>query len=496
MEEVKTPFLSLEHVTVRYLDKTLFNSLSWEVNKNEQWAVTGPSGSGKTALFHTILGKFNIINGTVRHHFYDAWKQQHTITDPYFTYRNLVQLVGHHHTFRNLSNTTTDFYYQQRFNSADADNSPVVSEYLGITEVPALLLPLKVAPLLGKRLIKLSNGETRRIMIARALLQQPQLLLLDNPYIGLDVQTRKDFTAMINEIISNGTTVLLATTPHEIPEHITHVLTLENGEITGRYTRSEFVQLPLPAVEEDILPLPQADRIAEMVKNHTETTFEHIVRMENIRVKYGENTILDDINWTVKTNEKWALLGHNGAGKSTLLSLINGDNPQAYANKLWLFDRRRGSGESIWDIKKKIGFVSPELHQYFSSRDNCLQVVCSGFSDIIGSTRPATPEQQATARTWLDILDIGAYAATPFKQVPESAQRLSLLARALVKHPPLLIFDEPCQGLDDQQKRHFKKVIEQLCHHMPVTLIYVTHYEEELPECVDKFLRLSGGKTI
>jgi len=486
----------MEHITVRYLDKTLFNTLNWEINKGEQWAVTGPSGSGKTALLNSILGKFNIINGSIHYHFYDDWCRTHTITDPWFNYRNLIAMVGHHHTFRNLSNTTTDFYYQQRFNSMDADNSPTVMEYLEITEVPVLLQPLRITSLMEKRLIKLSNGETRRVMIARALLQQPQLLILDNPYIGLDVQARRDFSHMINEIISNGVTVLLATAPNEIPEHITHVLTLENGAITGKYTRNEFSSIPLPAPAEIVLPEMETGKIAGLVQHIDHSRFKTIVRMEDIHIKYGENIILKGINWTIKPNDKWALLGPNGAGKSTLLSLVNGDNPQAYANKLWLFDRKRGSGESIWDIKKRIGFVSPELHQYFTSRDNCLQVVCSGFSDVIGSTKPATLQQQQIARDWMTVLNIEAHETTPFKQVPESAQRLTLLARALVKNPPLLVFDEPCQGLDAQQKLHFKKVIEQLCAHMPVTLIYVTHYEEELPDCVDKFIRLNKGEMV
>lgn len=496
MTEQLTPFLTVEHITARYLDKTIFNALSWQINEGEQWAITGPSGSGKTALLNTILGKFNVINGSIRYHFYDKWCRTHTITDPWFNYRHLIAMVGHHHTFRNLSNTTTDFYYQQRFNSMDADNSPTVKEYLEINEIPPLLQPLRITPLMEKRLIKLSNGETRRVMIARALMQQPQLLMLDNPYIGLDVQARKDFSNMINELISGGSTVLLATSPHEIPEHITHVLTLDNGVITGKYTRSEFIQLPLPEPTAIELPPMEADKIATLVQHRPDNQFETIVRMEDIRIRYGENTILNGINWIVKPNDKWALLGPNGAGKSTLLSLINGDNPQAYANKLWLFDRRRGTGESIWDIKKKIGFVSPELHQYFTSRDNCLQVVCSGFSDVIGTPRPVTPAQQQTARDWLDILNIAAYAGTPFRQVSESTQRLTLLARALVKNPPLLIFDEPCQGLDSYQKMHFKKVIEQLCEHISVTVIFVTHYEEELPDCVNQFIRLNKGEMV
>jgi len=206
--------------------------------------------------------------------------------------------------------------------------------------------------------------------------------------------------------------------------------------------------------------------------------------------------ILDGINWTVRPHEQWALLGPNGSGKSTLLSLINADNPQSYANKIELFDRRRGSGESIWDIKKKIGFVSPELHQYFKSDATCLQVAGSGFFDTIGYLRTCTPEQLQKAEGWLRLLEIDRYAGEKFQQVPEGVQRLVLLARALVKNPPLLIFDEPCQGLDAHQKKHFKAVIEELCRHLPVTLIYVTHYEEELPAGVDRFLRIRGGKMI
>lgn len=490
------PFLSLEHITVRYIDKTLFANLDWEIKKGEQWAITGPGGSGKSALLNTIAGKFNIINGTIRYHFFDSYREQHTITDPYFTYRNLLAFVGHHHTFRNRSNTTTDFYYQQRFNSMDAEDAPTVREYLfgeATPEQPEILAPLKITPLLEKELIKLSNGETRRVMIAKSLLQQPLLLMLDNPFSGLDVDTRKHFNEMVNNIIANGTTVLLVTSPAEVPENITNVLTLEEGAITGKYTREEYLQLPLPATPATIGM--DEEKIRAIVKP-AQAKFDTIIRMEHIKVQYGEHLILDDVNWIVRPNEKWALLGHNGAGKSTLLSLITGDNPQAYAQHLYLFDRKRGSGESIWDIKRKIGFVSPELHQYFQAGTSCKQVVVSGFFDIIGSGKQGTPAQQEHAAAWMDILDITAYLEQPFKGVPESVQRLTLLARALVKEPPLLIFDEPCQGLDYQQKEHFKHIIDTLCGIMDLTLIFVTHYQDEIPVSVNRVLKLEKGKPI
>ncbi|GAA0526889.1 ATP-binding cassette domain-containing protein [Chitinophaga japonensis] len=499
MNEQAAPFLTLEHITVRYLDKTLFTHLDWEVLEGQQWAITGSSGAGKTALLNTIAGKFNVINGGIHYHFYEQYRRRHTITDPYFTYRNLIAQVAHHHNFRNRSNTT-DFYYQQRFNSMDASDAPTVQQYLygetaGAPQEDPLLLPLRIGPLMHKELIKLSNGETRRVMIAKALLQKPVLLMLDNPFTGLDVQTRQHFMDMVDRIIESGITVLLVTSPTEIPGNITHVLTLDHGVITGKHTRSEFRQGELPAATATA-PAPSID--AEQLRaliDPAPRPFQTIVRMEHVRVLYGEHLILDDINWTVQPNEKWALLGPNGAGKSTLLSLINADNPQAYANELYLFDRKRGSGESIWDIKRKIGFVSPELHQYFPAGNNCLQVVCSGFHDMLGHTRTATPEQLAHARGWMDLLGIAAYAAQPFKQVPESIQRLSLLARALVKNPPLLIFDEPCQGLDPQQKQHFKSVIDTLCAVMELTMIFVTHYQEEIPNAVTKVLRLEKGRV-
>jgi molybdate transport system ATP-binding protein len=494
-----SPFLTLEHITVRYIDKTLFTNLDWQIKKGEQWAITGPSGSGKTALLNTIAGKFNVINGAIHHHFYDTYIQEHTVTDPYFTYRNLLALVGHHHTFRNRSNTTTDFYYQQRFNSMDAGDAPTVREYLygetdAAPEQTPILVPLKITPLLDKELIKLSNGETRRVMIAKSLLQQPVLLMLDNPFTGLDVDTRKHFSEMVNNIIANGTTVILVTSPGEIPENITHVLTLEEGRITGKYTRAEYQQLPKPVEAANSFYMDE-EKIRAIVKPAA-TKFETIIRMEHVKVQYGEHLILDDVNWLVKPNDKWALLGHNGAGKSTLLSLITGDNPQAYAQQLFLFDRKRGSGESIWDIKRKIGFVSPELHQYFQAGTSCKQVVVSGFYDIIGAGRTGTGEQQAHAAAWMDILGIADYLDQPFKGVPESVQRLTLLARALVKAPPLLIFDEPCQGLDARQKEHFKHVIDTLCSIMDLTLIYVTHYQEEIPAAVTQVLKLDKGKAI
>ena len=218
--------------------------------------------------------------------------------------------------------------------------------------------------------------------------------------------------------------------------------------------------------------------------------------MINVNVQYGDKKILNNINWQVKKGERWNLSGPNGAGKSTLLSLITADNPQAYANEIYLFDKRRGSGESIWDIKQKIGFVSPELHLYFDYSANCFEVIASVLFDTIGLFRHVTNAQEQKILLWLKLLQLEDMKSKRLAQLSLGEQRKTLLARALIKIPPLLILDEPCQGLDDDQTAYFKNLINQICEAFNTTLVYVSHYKHQIPECVSHFLKLVNGKVM
>ena len=236
--------------------------------------------------------------------------------------------------------------------------------------------------------------------------------------------------------------------------------------------------------------------MSELLTIETHEQFHRIVEMKNVTIKYGEKIILNKINWCVNQGERWALLGPNGAGKSTLLSLINGDNPQAYANDIILFDVQRGSGESIWDIKKKTGFVSPELFQYFPNESSCLHVVESGYTDSLGLFKRSDPEKANQAKRWLQLFHVETCADKPFKHVSASTQRLCLLARALIKNPTLLILDEPFQGLDNQQQEQLKRLIDEICKASDLTLIYVSHYAQEIPDSVQFRLKLEEGCVV
>ena len=497
------PLISINKATVRFLNNTLFTGLSFAVSKGKSWALVGKSGSGKSALLHTIAGRFNVTGGEIVYHFFDDFIKHTGNADGHLTYHKLIALVEPKHHFKNLSNTA-DFYYQQRYNSSDSEDALTVEQYLN-SITPASQQNnywnfekttglLKLNELLSKQIIKLSNGETKRLMLAAALLKSPVLLLLDSPLTGLDIQTRKDFNFIIDEIIKSGITVIMATSPYEIPDAITNVAILQDGTISKSFNKDEFE--PALFMQDDIDIIDNKELKALLNPETAKTAYEHIVKMNNVFIKYGDKVILNQINWQIVPGERWALLGPNGAGKSTLLSLINADNPQAYANDIVLFDKKRGTGESIWDIKSKIGFVSPELHQYFPTDNSCLQVIESGYYDTLGLFRPSQKTKADTALRWMKALEIDKYARVLLKNIPASAQRLCLLARALIKNPDLLIFDEPCQGLDEHQQHHFKTLVDTICRLSNVTLIYVTHYQHEIPDSVTKVLRLDRGSMV
>ena len=476
-------FLELQNVMIKTGTATVLENINLTIKSNEQWAIIGSSGSGKTVLAHTLAGK-HFYSGKIEY-FFPIKKNN----------KNSIVVVEQQHRFKNLSNTN-DLYYQQRFNSSDSEQTITVEqelqEYVDDTNFinNEWLDVLHVRDLLKKPLIQLSNGENKRVQLAIALLESPALLILDNPFTGLDVEGRATLDQIINSISQKGVHVLLIASQNEIPATITHIAFLEKGKLifAGKKENFHFLQSVQPKNKLDAEILTQ-------LKAPQGNNFITAIKMESVNVQYGDKKILNNINWQVKKGERWNLSGPNGAGKSTLLSLITGDNPQAYANEIYLFDKRRGSGESIWDIKQKIGFVSPELHLFFDYSATCFEVIASGLFDTIGLFRHVTYSHEQRVLSWLKLLLLENLKSKRLAQLSVGEQRITLLARALIKTPPLLILDEPCQGLDDEQIFYFKNLIDQICETFNTTLVYVSHYQYQIPECVNHFLRLENGNV-
>ena len=215
-----------------------------------------------------------------------------------------------------------------------------------------------------------------------------------------------------------------------------------------------------------------------------------VIEFRGVNIRYGERTILKDLNLVVKEGEHWALNGENGAGKSTLLIIVCADNPESFANDIVLVGHQRVKGESIWDIKKHIGYISPEMHRAYMKDIPAIDIVASGLSDVSGLYKKPKPEQREVCEFWMDIFGVKQYADTTFLKLSSGEQRLVLLARAFVKDPSLLILDEPLHGLDLKNRRLVKDIIEVFCRRKNKTLLMVTHYREEYPKIIDHELYL------
>ena len=494
-----TPFLSIENATIKHFGEVIFQQLDFIMLEGQSWAVVAASGSEKTAFLNTLLGKTTFSEGRIRRVFAEAYQAEKSQRGEINSFRDLIAVVSQRYEFRNKSNMQ-DFYYQQRFNSADSEEAATVEEYLRDIEVKIqgdwnlgkVLELLHLKDLSTKSLIKLSNGETRRLAIAGALMKNPKLLLMDQPMSGLDVQTRQEFGVILESIVRSGVQVIMTTAAEEVPQAITHVGILKNGKL-AQVKREDYRPTRFGA---DPTLGSGNSKVKALVQKTSLPAFAEIISMKDVHIQYGEKVILDQLSWEVRQGERWELKGHNGAGKSTLLSLIFGENPQAYANNIVLFDRKRGSGESIWDVKRPTGFVSPELSRYFPKSQTCLQIVLSGLFDTIGLFKKPTQEQERLAYDWLEALDLTAIAGLRLNQVSLEQQRFCLLARAMIKSPALLVLDEAAQGMDETQRRLFKETVEEICNHSNITLIYVSHYEEDIPSSVTKRLVLQEGRIV
>ena len=383
--------------------------------------------------------------------------------------------------------TATDrsYYLQQRWNQHDIDQeTPTVASSLERSFLLSgsdtaqrrqlkqdLCLLMGLEPSLDKYVIALSSGELRKMQLVKTLMAHPKTLILDNPFIGLDAEARDMLSQQLKKLKEQGMTLyLLVARPSEIP--------LFADEIRWTTPEEEFYSCR----KEDTLTPP------------TKTTQGgEVVNMTDVTISYGNRTILGPLTWTVHEGEHWALSGPNGSGKSTLLSLICADNPQGYACDIALFGRRRGTGESIWDIKRRIGYVSPELHRSYQRNLPALSIVGSGLKDTVGLYTRFNEKERQQCLKCMDAFGIRELANRSFLHLSSGEQRLILVARAFVKNPDLLILDEPMHGLDLHRQQLVKQVIEDYCKQPSKTLIIVSHYEEELPACIDHRLTLQKG---
>lgn len=458
--------IDIQNRTVSRRGRIYLHDITLKIERSQTWVFLGSNGSGKSRLAELIVSEGGEKTGLV------SFEKEKTVID-----REREEDMSDILDYPDPGRSASDFILERRNDG----------EYM-----KELARRFHFEGLLDRGLKFLSTGELRKVLIAEELMSRPELLILDEPYEGLDAASRKDLADLIDSLIEEGMTlVLLLNRLAEIPEEATHGGYLREGRLVLSGPRKEvfdsdnfqrLLHLNSP-VPRDLPALPEHDRGLYQGPD--------LVIMKNIRASYGDNVVLRDFDWTVKRGEHWKISGPNGAGKSTLLSFVTGDNPQAYANDMTLFGMKRGSGETVWDIKKHIGYVSSALQRDYRVRITALLTVISGFHDSIGVYGRYSESEERTALEWLKLVRMDHRTAVPFQNLSYGEQRLILIVRAMVKHPPLLILDEPCQGLDEINRLMILRLIDIIAMESGTTVLYVTHHEEDRLESVKKHLKLN-----
>ena len=473
--------IELINARARKPEWSMAEPVNFCLEEDEHIAIIGRNGAGKTMFVDMLTGKHPAFPDMVRYGF----------DEPY----NKLRYISFRDTYGGDNDRT--YFLQQRWNQMEIDEeTPTVGSKLeeayqlagdDTPERRALQKHIyeifHLEPLLDKYIILLSSGELRKYKLASSLFTNPKVLIMENPFIGLDKETREQLKELLGMLAQEQglQIILVLAKTDEIPEFITHIVEVKDLRVMPKVNSGQW------RVESGEFLRPSGSKNSTL---YTLNSNLPIIHFNHVTIRYGARTILKDLDWTVMQGEHWALSGQNGSGKSTLLSLVCADNPQSYACDISLFGHKRGSGESIWDIKRHIGYVSPEMHRSYKQNIPSIEIVASGLKDTIGLYTRPKEDEKIQCRKWLNVFGIGNLEDRKFHEMSSGEQRLVLLARAFVKEPDLLILDEPLHGLDDINRKMVKDIVDDYCKNPEVTLIYVTHYQEELPKCIDHSIYL------
>ncbi|MGI9292748.1 MAG: ATP-binding cassette domain-containing protein, partial [Pseudomonadales bacterium] len=434
--------ITLDNIRTPKKGSQQFELAEWQLRAGEQWAVLGGNGAGKTLFANIVSGRQTLARG--ERNYATGFDPSADICSVSFEQQRLLY-------------ERDDRFDDSELRADVFDKGTTAQQLILQGSEPTDLFHawidrLGIAYLLDRGIRFLSTGEMRKTLLAQALVSQPQVIVLDNPLEGLDRQAQRQFSQLLDELLAESTTfILLLKQAEHMPANISHVMLLGNCRLVAQGSIDDVRQTeafkalhkPLPILPEQLPPV-LADQTGMELNTSTP-----LIEMDAVNVSYGDKQVLRDVNWTMRQGQHTSISGPNGSGKSTLLSLLNGDNPKAYGQDIFLFGNKRGSGESVWELKRKFGVVSTALQTTYVRGYKVLDVVVSGFHDSIGLYSDCGDAQAAIAHEWLQLIGMEGQAAHSYQALSYGEQRMMLLARAMVKRPLILLLDEPCIGLDD-----------------------------------------------
>ncbi|MBO4532133.1 MAG: ATP-binding cassette domain-containing protein [Treponema sp.] len=485
--------------------RTIIEKIDWEMHSGEKWLVIGPNGGGKADFFNALSGETG-LKFTPNS---DSAESVSLFSNAFTGSTEIVSLEKAARIIQEERENDESDYLESGVDIGRTGRV-FISERLQPADTPATIDTLPEVELTGiqkildRGLKYMSTGEIRRTLLARALLSGKKLLLLSDPFAGLDAESRKILFDFVNNAGTEPAIILGMERWHEIPDNISHVLEFTAKSISFCGTRAEYKKLMQERLGDQQKKLGEQKssftKLYTTTKEETDVTGKTtaakddipLVQMTNVNVSWSDNHVLRNLSWTVNKGEHWLIRGPNGSGKTTLLELITGDNMQVFCNDVRLFGIKRGSGESIWDIKKHLGIVSYRLHvEYRMLGGTSLEnVIISGFRDSIGLYEAATDTELALAKKWLDMGGFAGREKDTFGSLSYGEQRAILILRSAVKCPSLLILDEPCHGLDESYRAKILHLMELIGEGGTTTMLHVTHDMTEKLPCEKKTLEL------
>lgn len=318
-----------------------------------------------------------------------------------------------------------------------------------------------------------SSGEQKKALLKYLLSKNTDFIILENTFDLLDHKYQKELSIKLNQLSKKITIIQIFKRGDDILPFIKNIVQFQNEKIffSGliKDYKIQFQQQKTFSLKGTIPPSI----------NHFNSVKNPLIQFKNVSVNYAIKAILNNINWTINKGDFWQLFGPNGSGKTTLLTMITGDNPKAYGQDLMLFGRKKGSGESVWDIKQKIGYVTPAMTTLFTGIHTVENMIISGVYDSIGLYKQPTSLDKKIANQWVDLIGLTDLKNTWFSKLSEEQQCMVLIARAMIKHPPLLILDEPTRGLNDYNVAMLTTLVNKIAKESKTTIIYVSHKIEK-----------------
>lgn len=476
----------LTKVSAKFSKHFVLQDINWSVEQGQHWVLVGKNGAGKSALAALLAGHGEILQGKISARF----KRIELVS--YESQQALIEQERKKDSADILDVIATPTKVHEILREGFASDADLVESQW----FQKLLTLFAFTAMLNRNFIDLSTGETRKLLLIKALLAKPDLLILDEPFDGLDSNMHTVLNELLLDLQKDITIIFVLNRWTEIPSFVTHYALLVHGKLQSilqadnRQAIEDLQRLLSLQQSKFVLPEQDVDITSKQFKPN-----ESIVKLNNVAINYPQGAVIENLNWEIKCGQHWQLSGPNGSGKTCLLQLISGDHPQCYVNDIDVFGFKRGSGESIWDIKKNIGFLSNSFH--LSYRVNCrlLDVILSGFFDSIGLYKQASKKQINLAKQWLELIGMSEEQNTPFQTLSFGDQRLALIVRAMVKHPPLLILDEPCNGLDEINRQRILAVLETIALSDKTSVIYVNHHADDIIHGINKHIMLDGDAS-